>query len=72
MGTVTGLDERNWLLAGKPTGTFFESVPYDWVNVDQAIAASGVMLTVGVLHVSFALINAVMLATVATFVGLQP
>jgi hypothetical protein len=36
------------------------------------VLSASLMLTVGVLHVSFALINAVMLATVATFVGLQP
>ena len=66
MGTVTGLDERNWLLAGKPTGTFFESVPYDLVNVDQAIAASGVMLTVGVPIIQGSVLTKVSFAVGAT------
>jgi hypothetical protein len=35
-------------MAGKPTGTWYESVPYESVNIDQAIAASGAMLTVAV------------------------
>jgi hypothetical protein len=45
MGTVTGLDLRSWLLSGKPTGTYFETTPRDGVNIDQAVGATGVMLT---------------------------
>src|SRR5450631_247421 len=48
MATTTALSTRDWLLAGKPTGTWYESVPYESVNIDQAIGASGVMITVAV------------------------
>ena len=48
MATTTGLDLRNWLLSGKPSGTYFETCPRGEVNIDQAVAASGVMLTAAI------------------------
>lgn len=48
MATGTGLSLRDWLMSGKPTGSFFETVPRWYAGTDVAIAATGVMLTVAI------------------------
>ena len=66
MGIITGLDLRNWLLAGKPTGTYLETVERASVNIDQAVAATGVMLTAAIPVLQGAVLSKVTFAVGAT------